>query len=438
VARGVSDRDAPSPGAPRRLGAFRRAVRRMAVDVRPLRTSRDFALLWWGEIVSQTGTQITIVALFVQVFALTHSPVAVGAVGLVQLVPMIIVSLLFGPVIDRVDRRRILIFAQIGQAGGSSLLLLSALMHHPPLGLIYLAAAINAALVSVALPTRAAATPNLVPPEMLPAATALNQVMWNTAAVVGPALGGVIVARFGLQWAYGIDVASYGVALVAAFLLHPLIPKRDHYNEEERGADAVLALFRYLKGRRVLQSTFTVDIVAMVFGMPRALFPALALHQFGRGPEVVGWLFAAPAAGALIAALSSGWVGRVNHMGRAILIAVTVWGAAIAGFGLSGDRLGIALVMLAIAGGADVISAVFRSTMQQLVVPDSLRGRLSSFNILVVAGGPRLGDFEAGVVAQAFTPMVSVVSGGLLCIAGVAAIGAAVPGFARWKVGDSA
>jgi MFS family permease len=410
----------------------------MAVDVRPLRESRDFALIWWGEIVSQTGTQITIVALFVQVFALTHSPVAVGAVGLVQLVPMIIVSLLFGPVIDRVDRRRILILAQIGQAGGSSLLLLSALMHHPPLGLIYLAAAINAALVSIALPTRAAATPNLVPPEMLPAATALNQVMWNTAAVVGPALGGVIVGRFGLQWAYGIDVASYGVALVAALLLHPLVPKRDAFNEEERGLDAVLALFRYLKGRKVLQSTFTVDIVAMVFGMPRALFPALALHQFGHGPEVVGWLFAAPAAGALIGALTSGWVGRVKHMGRAILIAVTIWGAAIVGFGLSGDRLWFALLMLAIAGGADVVSAVFRSTMQQLVVPDSLRGRLSSFNILVVAGGPRLGDFEAGVVAQAFTPTVSVVSGGLLCIAGVAAIGAAVPGFARWKVGDAA
>jgi MFS family permease len=193
---------------------------------------------------------------------------------------------------------------------------------------------------------------------------------------------------------------------------------------------------RYLKGKRVLQSTFTVDIVAMVFGMPRVLFPVLAATQFHRGPEVVGWLFSAVALGALIGALSSGWVGRIRRHGLAILVAVTVWGAAITAFGLSGDRLWLALVCLAVAGGADVVSAVFRSTVQQLVVPDALRGRLSSFNIFVVAGGPRLGDLEGGLVASAFTPTVSVVSGGLLCLAGVAVIAVTVPRFARWRVGD--
>jgi MFS family permease len=413
-----------------------RLVRRFAVDRTPLRYSRDFRLLWWGEVVSQTGTQITLVALFVQVFDLTGSSAAVGAVGLVQLVPMIAVSLLMGPVIDRVDRRKILIGAQCGQAAASSLLLFGAVLGDPPLALVYGAAALNAAFVSIALPTRSAATPGLFPPEMLPAATALNQVMWNTAAVVGPAVGGVIVAQAGLTWAYAVDVASYGVALVCALMLGPLLPQRDEQLADERGLDAVLAGVRYLKGRRVLQSTFTIDIVAMVFAMPRALFPELAHDQFHRGDAVVGYLFSAMAAGALIGALTSGWVSRVRRQGRAIVVAVALWGAAITFFGLVGDRLWLALFFLALAGAADVISAVFRSTVQQLTVPDALRGRLSSFNILVVTGGPRLGDARAGAVAAVTSPTASVVSGGLLCVAGVALIVASVPRFAGWKIGD--
>jgi MFS family permease len=414
----------------------RNLVRRFAVDRAPLRESRDFRLIWWGEVVSQTGTQITLVALFVQVFDLTGSSAAVGAVGLVQLVPMIVVSLLMGPVIDRVDRRKILIGAQLGQAFSSSLLLLGAVIGSPPLALVYGAAALNAAFVSIALPTRSAATPSLVPAEMLPAATALNQVMWNTAAVVGPAVGGVIVAQAGLTWAYGIDVASYGVAFACAVMLRPLVPRRDEGEEEPRGLEAVLAGLRYLKGRRVLQSTFTIDIIAMVFAMPRALFPELATEQFHRGDEVVGLLFSAMAAGALVGALTSGWVSRIRRMGRAILVSVALWGAAIALFGVVGDRLLLALVLLALAGGADVVSAVFRSTIQQLTVPDALRGRLSSFNILIVTGGPRLGDARAGAVASAFSPTASVASGGVLCLAGVAIIAMTVPRFAHWELGD--
>jgi MFS family permease len=413
-----------------------RLVRRFAVDVTPLRRSRDFRLIWGGEVVSQVGTQITTVALLIQVFDLTGSSAAVGAVGLVQLVPMILVALGIGPVIDRVDRRKVLIVAQIGQAGASALLLVGALMHHPPLALVFGAAALSAAFISVALPTRAAVTPTLVGAQYLPAAAALNQVMWTSAAVIGPAVGGLIVGGAGLKWAYAVDVASYGVALVCALALQPLLPERDEHNADERGIDAVLAGVRYLKGKRVLQSTFTIDIIAMVFGMPRALFPQLAEQQFHGSDAVVGLLFSAAAAGALIGALTSGWVGRVAHPGRAILAAVAAWGAGIVLFGFAGDRLLLALGCLALAGGADVISAVFRGTMQQLIVPDSLRGRLSALNILVVTGGPRVGDFEAGVMAQAFTPTVSVVSGGLLCIAGVGVIGLAVPRFARWRVGD--
>jgi MFS family permease len=408
----------------------------MTVDTSPLRASRDFRLLWTGEMISQVGSQITLVALFVQVYNLTGSSAAVGAVGLVQLVPMVLVSLGFGPQIDLRDRRRILLGAQLGLMLASTLLLAGAYFGNPPLALLYGAAALNAAFVSVSMPTRAAMTPNLVPPELLAPAAAMNQVMWNGAGVVGPALGGIVVSRFGLTWAYGLDVASYAVAFTFAFMLRSQRPVRDPELEVEGGWTAVLAGLRYLKGRRILQSTFTVDIVAMVFGMPRVLFPALAIRQFHRGPEAVGWMFSAVATGALIGALTSGWVSRVRRHGLAIILAVTVWGMAITAFGLVGDRFWIALACLALAGGADVISAVFRATIQQLTVPDALRGRLAAFNIFVVAGGPRLGDFEGGVVASVFTPQVSVVSGGLLCLVGVAAIAATVPRFSRWRVGD--
>jgi MFS family permease len=206
-------------------------------------------------------------------------------------------------------------------------------------------------------------------------------------------------------------------------------------NERASGLRAIGEGFRYLRGRRVLQSTFIVDLIAMIFGMPRALFPVLARVQFHRGAEVVGFLFAAPAVGALLGALTTGWVGRVERQGLAVLVAVGVWGLGSTTFGLAGDNLPLALACLAVAGGADVISAVFRSTILQLSVPDDLRGRMSAVHILVVTGGPRLGDFEAGAVATAFTPAVSVVSGGLLCLGGVALLALAVPALAQFRRG---
>ncbi len=408
----------------------------MTVDISPLRASRDFRILWGGELISQIGSQVTLVALYVQIYDLTHSPLAVGVVGLVQLVPMVFVSVGFGPQIDRFDRRKILLGAQLGLMLASLLLLVGSQLHHPPLALIYGAAALNAAFTSISMPTRAAMTPNLVGPRLLAPAAALNQVMWNGAGVVGPALGGVVVGRFGLSWAYGLDVASYAVAVGFATMLRPQRPARDPDAEWEGGWSAVVAGFRFLKGRSVLQSTFTIDVVAMVFGMPRVLFPALAAKQFHRGAEAVGWMFSAVGLGALLGALTSGWVGRVRRQGLAIIVAVALWGAAITAFGLVGDRLWLALACLAVAGGADVISAVFRSTIQQTTIPDALRGRLAAFNIFVVAGGPRLGDFEGGVVASIFSPEVSVVSGGLLCLVGVGVIATMVPRFARWTAGD--
>jgi MFS family permease len=301
--------------------------------------------------------------------------------------------------------------------------------------LVYGAAALNSAFLALAMPTRASMTPNLVPPALLAPAAAMNQVMWNTAGVVGPALGGIVVGTVGLGWAYFIDLATYVVAIGFTLLLHPQRPHGE-IAADDQGLAAVANGMRFLSGKRVLQSTFTVDVVAMVFGMPRVLFPVLADEQFHRGPEAVGWMFSAVALGALAGALSSGWVGRIRRPGRAIMVSVTVWGLAITAFGLSGDRFTLALVCLAVAGAADVVSAVFRATMQQLIVPDTFRGRMAAFNVFVVAGGPKLGDVEGGVVASVFTPTISVVSGGLLCLAGTAVIASAVPRFARWRMGD--
>ncbi|MBI2238591.1 MAG: MFS transporter [Actinobacteria bacterium] len=422
----------PTASRTSRLGSL---VRTIAVDGTPLRTSRDYRLLWFGELISEAGHQVTVVAMFYQVTTLTNSPAAVGLIGLVQLVPLLVASIGGGSIVDAVDRRKLLIVSQIGFALSSSILLAGALAGRPPLALIYGAAALSAGLSGIDSPTRSAMIPRLVGKDLLPAAVALNQVMWNTTAVVGPAIGGIVIGRLGLSWAYGIDVVTYGATLVAALLMRPMTPSLDHGEEPAAGWAAVKEGFRYLKGRRVLQSTFTIDLIAMIFGMPRALFAILAATQFHRGPEVVGLLFSAPAVGALIGALTAGWVGGVRRQGRAVIVAVAVWGAGITGFGLAGSNLVLGLGFLAVAGAADVISAVYRSTILHLSVPDALRGRLSGIHIMVVTGGPRVGDLEAGLVAAAFTPTISVVSGGLLCIAGAALVAALAPEFARYRAG---
>ncbi|MDP9341817.1 MAG: MFS transporter [Actinomycetota bacterium] len=430
--QGTPTRD-PSSSRAARVG---KTLRGLAVDVSPLRSYRDYRLLWSGELISETGHQMYHVAIFVQVFQLTRSASAVGLVGLVELVPLVLMSIAAGGIVDAVDRRKLWLGMQFGFAACSTLLLVNSLFPHPPLTLIYVGAGLSAGLAGIASPTQAAMTPYLVSRRDLPSAIALNQVMWNSTAILGPAAGGVVIGAFGLPWAYGIDVITYGATITAGMLMRPMPPAGEEHRAS--GISAIREGFAYLKGRRVLQSTFVIDLVAMVFGMPRALFPILAVTQFHAGPEIVGVLFSALAVGALGGALTAGWVGGVRHQGRAVIVAVALWGAGIVAFGFAGNNLPLAVVLLAAAGAADVISAVFRSAILQLSVPDQLRGRLSAIHILVVTGGPRLGDFEAGMVAQAFTPFISVVSGGVACLAGVAAIAVAVPQFWRYQAGTPA
>jgi hypothetical protein len=423
------------PAAPPPLGRARGALRAIAVDRTPFKVSRDYRRIWWAELISQGGTQITIVAVFFQVFKLTGSAAAVGLVGLVQLVPLIAATIVGGPLIDRLDRRKILLAAQCGLVLTSSTLLAGALIGRPPLWLIYLPVAMAAGLSGLASPTRGSIIPNLIPVELLPSAVALNQIMWNAAMVAGPALGGVIIARAGLSWAYATDVISFGATIYVTIRLPSQIPKHDG-EQPSTGLGAIRQAFAFLRGKRVLQATFVVDLVAMIFGMPRALFPILAVRQFHHGAEIVGALFSAIAIGAVLGASTAGWVSRIRRQGLAVLVAVAIWGAAIALFGVV-HSLALAFVLLAAAGAADVISAVFRGTILQATVTDAVRGRLSAIHILVVTGGPRLGDFEAGIVASAFTPTVSVVSGGLACIAGVLLLAVLIPQFARYTTGEA-
>ena len=401
---------------------------RLLADLTPLRTSRDFRVLFAGNSISYLGRQLTVVAIPFQVFTITHSSLAVGMVGLVTVVPLVTLSLAGGAIADAMDRRKLLLVTQLLSASTSAGLAINAGLASPRLWPIYVLAALSAGLAGVDLPARNAIIPRLVGKELFSSAAALAQVQFQVGQVVGPALAGLVIGRFSLAAAYWIDVTSFGAAVAGIFLIAPQPP-------EGGGTRASLASvgegLRYLKGRRLLVSTFLIDIDAMVFGMPRALFPALGTGFFGGGAGTVGLLYAAPGAGALVGALLTGWVGRVRHQGRAVILAVLAWGAAIAGFGLV-PWLPLGLFMLALAGAADVVSAVFRNTILQLSVPDGLRGRLSSVHIAVVTGGPQLGDAEAGAVAALTSARVSVVSGGLACILGVAALVRFVPELARY------
>ena len=313
-----------------RLG---RRLKSFALDLTPLH-HRDFRLLWTGELLSEIGSNITLVAVYIQVYRLTGSALAVGAIGLVQLVPLMLGALFGGPLIDRHDRRKLLLIGQIVQACGSAVLLGAALTHPTPVALVYVGAALIAGLSGFSLATRSAMTPALVPTDRLPSALALNQAMWTTAQIAGPAIGGVVVASAGLGWAYAIDVLSFAATITAVALMrpHPPLETPEGSADELGGWQRLVDGFRFLKGRRVLQSTFIVDLIAMIFGMPRSLFPILAATQFHAGAETVGFLFSAVSVGGLIGALTSGWVHRVRRQGLAIIVAITIWGVRDRGF----------------------------------------------------------------------------------------------------------
>jgi hypothetical protein len=407
----------------------RRPARRLLIDITPLRRSRDFRALISGQVVSVLGAQLTAVAVPYQVYELTRSSLAVGLVSLVQLFPLIVGSLVGGSLVDAVDRRRLLLVVESLAAVCSAGLAVNADLM-PALWPLFVLPAAAAALSGFDSSARNAMVPNMVRRSEVSTANAMSQALFQLGAVAGPAAAGLLLAGPGIRFVYWMDVASFGASLLSVFLISPQPPEHGGHRP---GLHSIVEGFAFLRGRQAIQGAYLIDINAMVFGMPRALFPALASTVFGGGATTVGFLYAAPGAGALVGALTTGWVGHVRRQGLAVIIAVIVWGLAITGFGLV-SWLPAALVLLAVAGWADVISAVFRNTIIQLLVPDALRGRLSGLQMAVVAGGPRVGDFESGAVAAVFGDTTSVVSGGLACVAGAFVLARLLPGFRHLRV----
>jgi Transmembrane secretion effector len=410
------------------LPGSRWLTRHVLLDLTPLRRSADFRALIGGLGVSTLGTQLTAVAVPYQVYGLTHSSLYVGLVSLAQLFPLILGSLFGGSLVDAVDRRRMLLAVEAIAALSSAGLALNA-DFGPALWPLFLFPAVTAALSGMDSSARNAMVPGMVGLKSVPAANAMFQALFQTGGIVGPAVAGLLLAGAGVRAVYWVDVVTYLIAVAAVLVISPQPPVSAPGATPVRpGWRSTMEGLRFVRRSQSVQGAYLIDLNAMVFGMPRALFPALAATVFGGGATTVGLLYAAPGAGALLGALTSGWVGRIRRQGFAVICAVIVWGLAIAGFGVV-RILPLALLLLAVAGLADVVSAVFRNTIIQFAAPDSMRGRLQGVQMAVVAGGPRLGDMEAGVVATVFGDTVSVVSGGLACVAGALLVARLLPGF---------
>jgi MFS family permease len=400
-------------------------------DTAPLRESRSFRLLWIGQLISLSGSQLRLVALPYQIFLLTGSSFAVGLIGVFQAVPLLLLSLFGGVIADAVDRRRLLLITQIGLAAVSLALALATQVGFASVPLLYVLTAAGACFSALDNPTRASLAPTLVDRRLIRAAMALNQTIFQFALVFGSVLAGIVIAHFGLAGAYWLDVASFAASFIAVWMMRtpPRAPA-----ERQPVLGALVEGVRYLGATRILLATMSLDFLATFFGSPRALFPYYADRVFHVGPEGLGLLYASMGAGALVAAVASGWTARIKRQGLAVLVAVAVWGVAITSFGVLDERaFALALVLLAVANGADAVSSIFRGTILQLVVPDALRGRLNAINIMFVLGGPQLGQFESGTVAALWSPVASVVSGGVACVASVVAIAAWIPEVVRYR-----
>jgi MFS family permease len=384
-----------------------------------------------GQLVTYLGTELTVVAVPYQVFRLSHSLFALGLLGLVQLVPVLACAFWGGALADAGDRRRMLLATEAAFALISALLMVNALLPHPALWAIFLLVSIQGGLFALQRPSLDALLPRLVPREELTAAGALRMMGGTVGMVVGPPVAGLLIAASGVTLTYGVDVVSFGFSLAALWLMRAVPPPA---GAERPSVRRVVEGLRYAWGRKDLLGTYLTDMVAMFFGMPSALFPAIAAGL--GGPVALGLLWSAVAAGGAVALLTSGWTSRVRRHGWGVILAATAWGAGITLFGLTAS-LPVALLCLAVAGASDSISGIFRSAIWNRSVPDALRGRLASIEMVSYSSGPLLGDFESGSVASVFGVRASVVSGGLLCVAGCLLCALLLPAFRRYDARGS-
>jgi MFS family permease len=418
--------DTPRRGRPGRSGR----LARLAADLAPLRTSRDFRVVFASRTVTLFGSQASEVALLVQARQLTGSAIAVGLLGAAELLPLLVFGLYGGSLADRLDRRRLIRWCEAGLGGCAVLLVINASLRHPWVWPLYLIAAAMMALTALQRPSLDASVPRIVRRDQLTAASAVLALSSNASFIAGTALGGLLATWPGPRAVYLLDAVSFVISLVFLRLLGPLAAPQADGDAPAAGLRGVLAGIRYAARRQELLGSYLADLAAMTFSYPNALFPflAAALHA----PWAVGLMFSAPAAGALAASASSGWTGRVHRHGRAIALAAAAWGLAITGLGLAPD-IAAALALLVLAGAADMLSGIFRDTLWNQTIPDSLRGRLAGVELLSYGLGPSAGQVRAGAVASLTTPRIALWSGGLLCVGAVAVTCAALPGFVRYS-----
>jgi MFS family permease len=412
--------------------ARRRWWQALVMDTRPLRIA-SYRRLWVSNVATSVGAQLTIVAVPKQVYDLTGSSGYVGLAGAVALVPLLVFGLWGGAIADVMDRRILLLISSGGIAVTSVLFWVQAAAGLDSVWLVLVLLGLQQVFFAVNQPTRSAAIARLVPAELLPSAGALSGTVTSFGAVLGPMLAGALIPVLGLSTLYLIDACGMTLTLWAVWRLPPLPPPDG--SAQRAGLAEVIDGFRYLGARKVLLASFLADLIAMVFGLPRALFPEMAEHTFGDPPGgglALGLLFAAMPVGSLLAGLLSGWLSRVRRQGVAIAVGVAAWGLAVAGFGLSG-QLWLAVLFMALGGAADMISMVFRGSMLQVAASDEMRGRMQGVFIVVVAGGPRLGDVLHGTVGAAVGASVAVTGGGLLVVVLVAVAATLLPAFWRYR-----
>ncbi len=395
----------------------------MLIDISPLRISRDYRLLFLGQLVSAFGTAMTFVVVPVQVYQLTGSTLLVGLLSASEFVLILLMALVGGAYADFIDKRRMLRLTEVGQTLVTAMLVFNARLPRPHVLLLFVCAALHAGLAALQRPSFEAMMQKIIPPDLMSSVGALNSLRWNVTTILGPSLAGIVLARFGASIAYSMDLVTFVASLAAVFLIRAVPPPSQA--GERPTLKSVVEGFHYAWRRKEILGTYLIDINAMFFGMPTALFPAIAANF---GAATVGFFYAAPSVGALIATLTSGWAKKVHRHGLVVAIAAALWGVAMIFFGYA-QNLYLALFCLALAGGFDMISGVFRMTIWNQTIPHYLRGRLAGLEMISYTSGPKLGDAEAGIVATLFSVRTSVVSGGILCVVGTAIISALLPQF---------
>jgi MFS family permease len=397
----------------------------MWIDLKPLKNNRDYRLVYLGQFISFFGTMMSLVALPFQIYQLTHSTLAVGLLGVVELVPLLFTAFIGGVLADRMDRRKLLIYAEIGMAVGCMGLISNASLDKPYLWLVYCIAGLLSALNGLHRPSLDALTPRLVSHEEIQATSVLGMFRGTVGMIGGPAVAGMCIASFGIKWTYAIDFLTFFVSIAALSQVKTI---SSTVSEERPSFESVRVAVRYALGRQELLGTYIVDFVAMIFAMPNALFPAFAVI-YG-GTKTLGWLYAAPAIGALIITVFSAWTNQVKRHGRAVVIAALLWGSAIACVGLS-EHLLVMLFFLVLAGAADCVSGIFRTTIWNETIPDSLRGRMASLEMISYMSGPLLGNAQVGFLASMTSAQTAVLIGGTLCVTAVIVSLFLLPAF--WK-----